>query len=50
VYWPTGLPARQTYLAPVDLERPPEEILADIRAHVAQYGETGFVDPSLLRN
>lgn len=50
VYWPTGLPARQTYLAPVDLEAPPETILAGIRAHVAQHGATGFVDPALLRN
>lgn len=50
VYWPTGLEAHQTYLAPIDLERPAEELLAEVRAHVAQYGKTGYVDPTLLRN
>jgi len=50
VYWPTGLEARQTYLAPIDLERPAEELLAEVREHVAKYGRTGYVDPSLLRN
>jgi catechol 2,3-dioxygenase-like lactoylglutathione lyase family enzyme len=50
VYWPTGLPARQTYLAKVDLSRPVDELLAEIRAHVGEHGATGFVDPALLRN
>lgn len=50
VYWPTGLPARQTYLAKIDLSRPVDELLAEIRAHVEQHGERGFVDPALLRN
>jgi len=50
VYWPTGLEAHQTYLAPIDLERPADELLAEVRAHVAKYGATGYVDPSLLRN
>ena len=50
VYWATGLPAKQTYLKKVDLTRPMDELLAEIRAHAAQYGETGYVDPELLRN
>jgi catechol 2,3-dioxygenase-like lactoylglutathione lyase family enzyme len=50
VYWATGFEAKQTYLAPVDLTRAPEELIAEIKAHVARYGETGFVDPALLRN
>jgi catechol 2,3-dioxygenase-like lactoylglutathione lyase family enzyme len=50
VYWATGLEARQTYLAQVDLTRPPDDIIADIKEHVQQYGSTGFVDPFLLRN
>ena len=50
VYWATGFPAHQTYLAPVDLDRPPDELIAEVKAHVAKYGATGFVDPSLLRN
>ena len=33
-----------------DLTRPVDELMAEIKACVAQYGETGFVDPVLLRN
>jgi len=50
VYWATGLPAKQTYLCKVDPTRPAGQIVADVRAHVAQYGATGFIDPTLLRN
>ena len=50
IYWATGLQAKQTYLAPVDLTRPADELIAEIREHVAKYGDTGFVDPQLLRN
>jgi catechol 2,3-dioxygenase-like lactoylglutathione lyase family enzyme len=50
VYWATGLEAKQTYLYKVDLTRPAAELVAEIRAHVARYGATGFVDPDLLRN
>ncbi len=50
VYWATGLPARQTFLAQIDLTRPVDELLAEIRDHVGKYGETGYVDPVLLRN
>jgi catechol 2,3-dioxygenase-like lactoylglutathione lyase family enzyme len=46
VYWPTGLEARQPYLEPVDLDRPEEEILADVRASVDAHGSVGFVDPA----
>jgi catechol 2,3-dioxygenase-like lactoylglutathione lyase family enzyme len=50
VYWPTGFAARQTYLAKIDLSRPVDELLAEIRTHVAEHGPTGYVDPTLLRN
>ena len=50
VYWATGLPAKQTYLYKVDPTRRAADIVADVRAHVAKYGATGFIDPSLLRN
>lgn len=50
VYWPTGLKARQTFLAQIDLTRPVDELMTQIAASVAEYGETGFVDPVLLRN
>lgn len=50
VYWPTGLEARQTFLARIDLSRPVDELMADIKALVATYGATGYVDPALLRN
>lgn len=48
VYWATGLPARQAYLASVDLESPVEEILAAIRADVAEHGATGWIEPGFL--
>lgn len=48
VYWNTGLKARQPFLESVDLTRPPEEILAKVREAVASYGETGYVDTSVL--
>ena len=50
VYWPTGLHARQTFLSQIDLSRPVDELMTEIKACVAQYGETGYVDPALLRN
>ncbi len=50
VYWPTGLKARQTFLAQIDLTRPVDELMTEIAACVARYGETGYVDPALLRN
>ena len=50
VYWATGLQARQTFLAQIDLSRPVDELMQDISALVAEYGATGYVDPALLRN
>ena len=42
VYWQTGLPAHQIYKQAVDLSLPPEQVLAGIREHVAQYAQTGY--------
>jgi catechol 2,3-dioxygenase-like lactoylglutathione lyase family enzyme len=50
VYWPTGFKARQTFLAHIDLTQPVEALMAEIKAVVERYGETGYVDPRLLRN
>jgi catechol 2,3-dioxygenase-like lactoylglutathione lyase family enzyme len=50
VYWPTGLKARQTFLAQIDLSRPVDELMTAIKTDVERYGETGYVDPALLRN
>jgi catechol 2,3-dioxygenase-like lactoylglutathione lyase family enzyme len=50
IYWPTGLQAHQTFLEPIDLSRPAEELMKEISESVARYGETGYVDPALLRN
>ena len=47
IYWPTGLKARQPYLEPVDLDRPPDELLAELQASVDAHGTVGFVDPGL---
>lgn len=48
VYWNTGLTARQGYLLEVNLDDDPERIKAKVAEHVAQYGETGYVDMDLL--
>lgn len=48
VYWGTGLQATQVYLASVDLEAPPGEILAAVKANVDQHGATGWVEPGFL--
>jgi catechol 2,3-dioxygenase-like lactoylglutathione lyase family enzyme len=50
VYWLTGLHARQTFLAQIDLSRPVDELMIEIKEYVVEYGETGYVDPALLRN
>jgi len=50
VYWPTGFQARQTFLAQIDLTRPVDELMTEIAATVAEYGDIGYVDPALLRN
>ena len=43
-----GLEARQPYLVALDLDRPAEELMADIRESVRAHGETGYVDPKFL--
>ena len=48
VYWGTGLQAKQAYLASVDLEAPVEEILAAVKANVAEFGPTGYIEPGFL--
>ena len=42
VYWNTGLKARQPFSMPVDLEKDADEVMADVRYAVEQYGETGY--------
>jgi catechol-2,3-dioxygenase len=48
VYWGTGLKARQAYLASVDLEASPEEILRQVKANVDEHGATGYIEPGFL--
>ena len=48
VYWATGLPARQPFLESIDLEAPPEKILARVQALVEEFGVTGHVNHSML--
>lgn len=45
VYWTTPFEARQPYGVAVDLTRPIDEILRTIEADVAQYKDTGHLDP-----
>ena len=47
-YWSTGLKATQAYLASVDLEAPPEEILQRVKANVDVYGASGFIEPGFM--
>lgn len=49
VYWQTGLAAHQIYKQAVDLSREPAALMADIRAHVAHYAETGFNEETPFR-
>lgn len=48
VYWNTGLRARQPFLERIDLEKPADEIYADVKRAVDMYGKTGHVDMSIL--
>jgi len=48
VYWPTGFTARQPFLEALDLTQPPDTIMARIQQLVEKYGETGYVDTSIL--
>jgi catechol-2,3-dioxygenase len=48
VYWATGLKAKQVYLASVDLEADPEEILRRVKENVDAHGADGYVEPGFL--
>jgi hypothetical protein len=50
VYWHTGLPARQPFLARVDLTQPIADLLARNAELVEQYGKTGYLEPGLVDN
>lgn len=50
VYWHTGLPARQPFLARLDLQRPIQDLLAYNAELVDKYGESGFLEPGLVGN
>lgn len=49
VYWQTGIPAHQIYKKAVDLSRPADEVMAEIRAHAARYAETGYNEETPFR-
>jgi catechol-2,3-dioxygenase len=44
VYWRTGLQARQAFRVSIDLDRPDDEILAEVSDLVERHGETGIVE------
>ena len=46
IYWQTGRAACQPYLEAVDLDRPVDELLAELHASVDVHGDEGFVDPA----
>jgi catechol 2,3-dioxygenase-like lactoylglutathione lyase family enzyme len=48
VYWQTGLEARQPFVEHIDLDTDTDELLERIRASVAQYGDSGFTEPSYV--
>lgn len=50
VYWHTGLPARQPFLARIDLSLPIPEIVAYNARLVEQYGTSGYLEPGLVGN
>jgi len=50
VYWQTGLPARQPFLARIDLTQPIPTLLAHNAELVDQYGATGYLEPGLVDN
>ncbi len=43
VYWATGIPARQPFVLPADLDAEPEEVLRAVRDAVARHGTTGVL-------
>jgi catechol-2,3-dioxygenase len=44
VYWRTGWQARQAFRISIDLTKSDDELLAEVRALVDNYGESGFVE------
>jgi catechol-2,3-dioxygenase len=46
VYWRTGLEARQPFVEHIDIETPPEQLLAAIRTSVERFGADGFTEES----
>jgi catechol-2,3-dioxygenase len=45
MYWPTGLPAKQPYLVPLDFTQAAAELLREVQQSVAEHGATGYIDP-----
>lgn len=50
VYWQTGLPARQPFLAKLDLDLGIPELLARNAELVDKFGSTGYLEPGLVGN
>jgi catechol 2,3-dioxygenase-like lactoylglutathione lyase family enzyme len=50
VYWQTGLPARQPFLARIDLTQPIPALLAHNAELVDRYGASGYLEPGLVDN
>ncbi len=48
VYWYTGLPARQPFLARLDLSWPIAELLAHNAELVEKFGTAGHLEPGLV--
>lgn len=44
IYWDTGLKAKQPFIVAVDLSRPMDDVLREIKASVAQHKDTGLLD------
>lgn len=49
VYWDTGLKAAQPFLKDIDLGLDEEDVLAEVRAAVDAYGESGYIEPHYRR-
>ncbi|MGU7773817.1 VOC family protein [Burkholderia sp. MR1-5-21] len=43
VYCATGLQAKQPYVLPLNVQRPKDEVLADVEESVREYGVTGII-------
>ncbi|MFC8662030.1 VOC family protein [Streptomyces sp. NPDC057199] len=50
VYWHTGLPARQPFLAAIDLTQPIARLLEHNAELVEKFGTTGYLEPGLVGN